>query len=61
MLRTKDFAVISDRVKLSAASNAELDIAAALIPLLKNIYRPGIVYRSSGVVGLPRKRSTGTV
>lgn len=49
MLRTKDFAVISDRVKLSAASNAELDIAAALIPLLKNIYRPGIVYRSSGV------------
>ena len=50
MLRTKDFAVVSDKVKLPAASDAEFYIAGAVLPLLKNIYHPGILYRSSGVM-----------
>lgn len=35
MLRTKDFAVVSDKVKLPAASDAEFYIAGAVLPLLK--------------------------
>lgn len=50
MLRTKDFAVISDKIKLPAASDAEFCIADAVMPLLKNIYHAGVLYRSSGVM-----------
>ncbi len=59
MLRTKDFAVVSDKVKLPAASDAEFCIAEAVMPLLKNIYHAGVLYRSSGIVlsGLVSKAS----
>lgn len=50
MLRSKNFAVFSDKVKLPAAFDAEKEIAAAVIPLLAKIYRFGTLYRSSGVM-----------
>lgn len=49
MLRTKDFCVVSDKLKLSAASDDEFYIAKNMMPLLDKIYQSGIVYRSSGV------------
>ena len=49
MLRTKDFCVFSDKIRLSAASDDEFYIAKNIIPLLDKIYHSGIVYRSSGV------------
>ena len=50
MLRTKDFAVVSDKVKLPAASDAEFYIARAALPPLKTIYHPPTPNRSSGVI-----------
>ena len=50
MLRAKNFAVFSEKVKLSAAFDGEKEIAAAIMPLLPKIYRFGMLYRSSGVM-----------
>lgn len=50
MLRTKDFAVVADKVKLPAAADAEQEIGRHIIPLLDNLYHPGVIYRSSGVL-----------
>ena len=50
MLRTKDFMVFSEKTKLPAASDAELEIGRLVMPLLAKIYRPGVLYRSSGVI-----------
>ncbi len=49
MLRTKDFYVVSDKIKLSAASDDEFFIAKEMMPLLDKIYHSEILYRSSGV------------
>lgn len=49
MLRTKDFCVVSDKIKLSAASDDEFYIAKQMMPLLDKIYHLGTLYRSSGV------------
>lgn len=50
MLRTKDFTIFSDKLKLPCVSDCELEIAQSLIPLLNKTYQPNILYRSSGVI-----------
>jgi len=49
MLRTKDFMVVSDKIKLPGAVDGESEIAKSLMALLPHLYRPGTVYRSTGV------------
>ena len=50
MLRTRDFVVVGDKCRLPAAADAEFEIARSVMPLLDNIYRPGVLYRSSGII-----------
>ncbi len=49
MLRTKDFQVISSSKKLSESTNFELEIQKTVFELFEKVYRPEVVYRSTGV------------
>lgn len=50
MLRTKDFQVFSASVRLPQPTNGEREIFAAATGLLDTLYRPHILYRSTGVM-----------
>ena len=49
MLRTKDFQVTSLSKKLQESTNFELEIQKTVFELFERLYRPGIMYRSTGV------------
>lgn len=49
MLRTKDFQVMSERVKLKFASNVETEIMPPALKLLEKMFTPAIVWRSTGI------------
>lgn len=49
MLRTKDFQIYTNSVKLTQPTNGEQELFAAAQGLLPKIYNPEILYRSSGV------------
>ncbi len=50
MLRTKDFRVFYTKQDLIAPTDFELEITNIAIQLLKEIYNPDILYRSTGIV-----------
>ena len=50
MLRTKDFRVFYTKKDLLTPVDFELEISKIAIELLKEIYNPDILYRSTGVV-----------
>lgn len=50
MLRTKDFKVFYTKKDLLTPLDFELDISKIAIELLKEIYNPNILYRSTGVI-----------
>lgn len=50
MLRTKDFKVFYTKKDLLAPVDFELEISKIAIELLKEIYNPEILYRSTGVI-----------
>ena len=50
MLRTKDFRVFYTKQDLITPTDFELEISNIAINLLKEIYNPNILYRSTGVV-----------
>ncbi|MBP3821179.1 hypothetical protein J6G99_05990 [bacterium] len=50
MLRTKDFKIFFAKEDLHYPSDFELEISKIAIKLLKEIYNPNILYRSTGVV-----------
>ena len=50
MLRTKDFTVYSNYIKLVQPTNGEQELFKAAQSLLPKIYLPNILYRSSGVM-----------
>lgn len=49
MLRTKDFQVITEKIKLPFASNQEREITPSAFRLLHNIFTPMIIWRSVGI------------
>lgn len=49
MLRTKDFRVFSTSQDLISPTDFELEISNIAVKLLKEIYSPNILYRSTGV------------
>lgn len=49
MLRTKDFQVISQKVKLDNASNVETEIVPPALGLLEKMFTPAILWRSTGI------------
>ena len=49
MLRTKDFRVFSTSQDLLSPTDFELEISNIAVELLKEIYNPNILYRSTGV------------
>ncbi len=49
MLRTKDFRVFTEKMKLPYASNQETEITPPALTLLQKIYSPMIVWRSVGI------------
>lgn len=50
MLRTKDFRVFYTKQDLITPTDFELEISNIAINLLKEIYNPNILYRSTGVI-----------
>lgn len=50
MLRTKDFKIYYTKKELLAPTDFELEISNIAIELLKDIYNPNILYRSTGVI-----------
>ena len=50
MLRTKDFKIYYTKKELLASTDFELEISNIAIELLKDIYNPNILYRSTGVI-----------
>ena len=50
MLRTKDFRVFYTKQDLITPTDFELEISTIAINLLKEIYTPNILYRSTGVI-----------
>lgn len=50
MLRTKDFKVFYTKQDLLSPTDFELEISKVAIELLKEIYNPNIIYRSTGVI-----------
>ncbi len=50
MLRTKDFKVIFEKKLLSAPTSFEMEISDIAFDLLKKIYSPDILYRSTGII-----------
>lgn len=49
MLRTKDFKVFYTKKDLETPTNFEMEISKIAIELLKTIYNPNILYRSTGI------------
>ena len=49
MLRTKDFQVTSLTKRLTDSTNFELEIQKTVFELFEKIYKPEIIYRSTGV------------
>lgn len=49
MMRTKDFHVITERIKLPFASNQEVEILPLALKLLEKIYSPAYMWRSVGI------------
>ena len=49
MLRTKDFQVTSLSRKLTESTNFELEIQKTVFELFEKLYKPEIIYRSTGV------------
>ena len=49
MLRTKDFQVFSISQELTESTNFELEIQKTVFELFEQIFREGILYRSTGV------------
>ncbi len=49
-LRTKDFKVFSEKRVLNKATDFELEISDIIFELLEKLYRPNILYRSTGVI-----------
>lgn len=49
MLRTKDFRVITERIKLPFASNQETEIIPPALKILQKLFTPMIVWRSVGI------------
>lgn len=49
MLRTKDFKVVTARVKLDFASNQETEITPPALRLLTQLFTPAVVWRSTGI------------
>ena len=49
MLRTKDFLIISDSIVLPQPTDNEIAIMEYADKLFEKIYRPEIIYRSSGI------------
>ncbi len=49
MLRTKDFQVFTEKMVLPEATDSEFLVNQYADKLLDKVYRPGIIYRSSGI------------
>lgn len=49
MLRTKDFAVFQQEIRLGKPTNSEKTLTAAAHNLLDKLYRKGTIYRASGI------------
>lgn len=49
MLRTKDFRVLTERIKLPFASNQEIEILPQALAILRKLYTPSIIWRSVGI------------
>ena len=50
MLRTKDYRVYYDKKILQTPTSFEMEISDIAFELLKNIYNPSTIYRSSGII-----------
>lgn len=50
MLRTKDFKVYYDKRVINQATSFELEIADIIFEMLDEMYKPDILYRSTGVI-----------
>lgn len=50
MLRTKDFRVFTNKISLETPIDSEFEINKLIYKLFDEIYIPGVVYRSSGVI-----------
>ncbi len=50
LLRTKDFIVSNENIKLNTPTNGEKEIFEAVLKAFKRIYNPNILYRSTGVI-----------
>ena len=49
MLRTKDFKYLAIETKLANPTNSDQEVRATAVRLLKSLYRPNLLYRSTGV------------
>ena len=49
MLRTKDFKYYALEMKLPNLTNGDQEVRMSAINLLKQLYRPNLIYRSTGV------------
>ncbi|MEI7475274.1 MAG: Y-family DNA polymerase [bacterium] len=49
MLRTKDFNILTSKKVLISATDWEFEIFSAINKLLPDLYKEGIIYRSSGI------------
>ncbi len=49
MLRTKDFKYYATEAKLSNPTNSDQEVRMTAARLLKSLYRPNLIYRSTGV------------
>ncbi|OGI04506.1 MAG: hypothetical protein A2Y25_06115 [Candidatus Melainabacteria bacterium GWF2_37_15] len=50
MLRTKDFKVVYQKITLFQPTDFEFEVFDAVKLILPEIYTPGIIYRSSGII-----------
>jgi hypothetical protein len=49
MLRTKDFKYLAIEAKLPNPTNGDQEVRMTAMSLLKQLYRPNLIYRSTGV------------
>lgn len=49
MLRTKDFKYYAVEAKLENPTNGDQEVRTTAVRLLKGLYRPNLIYRSTGV------------
>ena len=49
MLRTKDFKYYTTEMKLSNPTNGDQEVRNVAVRLLKQLYRPNLLYRSTGI------------